>query len=72
MDAEYRRRQRAGHWPARGRWNPDDLPQWYRELLADVAGSLTRWRDEHDPSQPLDPRCDPWRVPGRVHRRSVR
>ena len=58
MDAEYDRRQRSDHWPTRRRFNPDELPGWYRELLGDLAGHLTDWR-EHDPQQRLDPRCDP-------------
>lgn len=59
MSEEYRRRQRAGNWPTRGRWNPDGLPDWYLEMLVGLAGSLTRWRDSHDPAPRLDPRCDP-------------
>ena len=62
MDAEYRRGQPSGHWPTRGRWKPDGLPDWYLELLTNLAVSLTAWR-EHDPPQRLDPRCDP-RRPG--------
>jgi hypothetical protein len=58
MDAEYDRRQRSDHWPTRRRLNPDELPGWYRELLGDLAGHLTDWR-EHDPQQRLDPRFDP-------------
>jgi hypothetical protein len=57
MDAGYDRRQRVGKWPVK-RWSPDGLPEWYRDLLSEVAGSLTAWR-EHDPGQHLDPRTDP-------------
>jgi len=56
MDAEYDRRQRAGK-PA-SRWSLDGTPEWYRELLGELAGKLTAWR-EHDPGQHLDPRTDP-------------
>jgi len=59
MDAEYRKGQPADQWPRRGRWNPADLPDWYREVLVNLAGNLTAWRhDDRDP-QRLDPRCDP-------------
>jgi hypothetical protein len=59
MDAEYRSGQPADHWPRRGRWNPDELPGWYREMLGELAGKLTTWReDDRDPHR-LDPRCDP-------------
>jgi len=58
MNSDYARRQHSGQWPARGRWNPVGLPESYVELLGNVAGSLTAWRD-HDPPQRLDPRCDP-------------
>lgn len=58
MDAEYDRRQRPGQWANRGRWSPDGLPDWYVQMLAGLAGSLTAWR-EHDPGQHLDPRTDP-------------
>jgi hypothetical protein len=63
MSTHYPPGQTPGHWPTRGRWNPADLPPWYLELLADLAGDLTAWR-EHDPPQRLDPRCDP-RLPRR-------
>ena len=63
MPTEYPPGQSPGHWPTRGRWNPAELPGWYRELLAGLAGDLTAWR-EHDPPQRLDPRCDP-RLPRR-------
>lgn len=56
MDAEYDRRQRAGQWPSH--WSLDGTPEWYRELLAEMTGKLTAWR-EHDPGQHLDPRTDP-------------
>jgi hypothetical protein len=59
MNAGYSGRQRAGNWPTQGRWNPDELPAWYRKLLGDLAGNLTAWRAEHDPHPRLDPRCDP-------------
>ena len=58
MDSEYDRRQQAGQWPTRRRWNPAELPEWYREMLGGLAADLTSWRD-HDPPQRLDPRCDP-------------
>jgi len=58
MNTSYDRRQDAGNWPQRGRWNPADLPEWYRELLGEVAGALTAWRDD-DRAAPLDPRFDP-------------
>jgi hypothetical protein len=59
MGTGYRSGQPADHWPARGRWNPADLPGWYREMLGDLAGKLTAWReDDRDPHR-LDPRCDP-------------
>lgn len=57
MDAEYDRRQRAGQWRVEP-WSLDGTPEWYRDLLAEVAGTLTAWR-EHDPGQHLDPRTDP-------------
>jgi hypothetical protein len=57
MDAEYDRRQRHDQWQIE-RWSLDGTPQWYGELLAEMAGKLTAWR-EHDPSQHLDPRTDP-------------
>ena len=68
MDEDYRRRQRSCKWPTRGRWNPDDLPGWYRELLGDVAANLTAWRhDDRDPHR-LDPRCDPREQPQQERR----
>ena len=72
MTAAYDRRQQTGQWPRRGRWNPDGLPTWYRDLLTDLAGDLTAWR-KHDPGQRLDPRCDP-RMPRRhqSQRRAIR
>jgi hypothetical protein len=73
MNADYRTGQPADHWPRRGRWSPDELPGWYLELLGDLAGSLTAWRDEHDPPQRLDPRCDPRGPRGQqVERRAIR
>lgn len=66
MDADYTPGQPPDHWPARGRWNPADLPHWYRELLGEVAANLTAWR-EHDPPQRLDPRSDPRHPRHRVH-----
>jgi hypothetical protein len=57
MDAEYDRRQRPDKWPVE-RWSLDGTPQWYRDLLAEMAGKLTAWRDR-DPGQHLDPRSDP-------------
>jgi hypothetical protein len=72
MDADYSRRQRADQWPRRGRWNPADLPAWYRELLGDVAASLTAWRDEDRDPHRLDPRCDPRGPQHGVERRAVR
>jgi len=65
MNADYTPGQPPAHWPARGRWSPDGLPAWYVELLGNVAGSLTEWR-EHDPPQRLDPRCDPRHRPQRT------
>lgn len=65
MNADYRRRQQSDHWPQQGRWSPDGLPDWYLELLGDLAGSLTAW--QHDPPQRLDPRCDPRHRRHRVH-----
>ena len=60
MDSNYTPGQSPDHWPARGRWNPDGLPDWYREMLCGLVGDLTAWRD-HDPPQRLDPRTDPRR-----------
>jgi len=60
VNADYTPGQSPDHWPTRGRWNPNGLPDWYLEMLGNVAGSLTAWR-EHDPPQRLDPRCDPRR-----------
>jgi hypothetical protein len=57
MDAGYDRRQHADKWRD-GRWSLDGTPDWYRELLAEMTGKLTAWR-EHDPGQQLDPRMDP-------------
>jgi hypothetical protein len=71
MDADYTPGQPPDHWPTRGRWNPADLPGWYRELLGEVAANLTAWR-EHDPPQRLDPRCDPRHPQGHVQRRAIR
>lgn len=70
MTAAYEHRQRPGNWPDRKAWNPDELPHWYLQLLGEVAGSLTAWRD-HDPRQHLDPRMDP-RRPADQARRSRR
>jgi hypothetical protein len=56
MNAEYDRRQRAAKWPRR--WSPNGLPDWYRDLLAEMTGKLIV-RHEHDPGQHLDPRTDP-------------
>lgn len=58
MNEEYEPRQRPRSWPTRGRWNPAELPEWYREMLGGLAADLTAWRDR-DPPQRLDPRCDP-------------
>lgn len=58
MEKLYDSRQHSAQWPARGRWNPEQLPGWYLELLGGLAADLTAWRD-HDPPQRLDPRCDP-------------
>lgn len=57
MDAEYDRCQRADKWPVE-RWSLDGTPEWYRQLLGELAGKLTEWR-QHDPGQHLDPRTDP-------------
>jgi len=72
MDADYSRRQSTGQWPRRGRWNPDELPAWYLDLIGAVAHDLMAWR-LHDPGQRLDPRCDP-RQPRRhqSERRAIR
>jgi hypothetical protein len=68
MDADYDRRQHGDEWPKRGRWNPSDLPPWYRELLGDLADNLTAWRaDDRDPHR-LDPRCDPRAQPRQERR----
>jgi len=69
MKSDYRRRQQAGHWPAHKRWNPAELPEWYRDLIGAVAANLTAWR-EHDPPQRLDPRCDPRGPQRHVERRA--
>jgi hypothetical protein len=69
MPEEYDPRQDAGSWPA-DRWSLDGTPVWYRELLAQMAGKLTAWR-EHDPPQRLDPRCDPRKARHRLHRRAI-
>lgn len=71
MNADYSRRQRAGQWPTRKPWSPSDLPDWYENILSDVAASLTAWRD-HDPPQRLDPRCDPRGPHDRVQERAIR
>lgn len=60
MDPSYDRRQAGDRWPRRGRWNPDELPAWYRELLGDVCESLTQWRD-HEPENGFPAACDPRR-----------
>jgi len=69
MDAEYDRRQHAGKSRS-NRWSLDGTPEWYRDLLVEMTGSLTSWR-EHDPGQHLDPRMDP-REPGHRARRQGR
>ena len=71
MTRDYNRRQRAGQWPTRERWNPAELPEWYADILSDVAADLTAWRD-HNPRQRLDPRCDPRGSQERVQRRAIR
>jgi len=72
MPANYAPGQTPRPWPARGRWSPADLPPWYRKLLGDLAGDLSRWRDEHDVPPRLDPRCDPRRPQRGPQRRAVR
>jgi hypothetical protein len=72
MTAEYDRRQTADRWPTRERWNPRELPGWYRELLGELAGSLTAWRAEHDPPRWTDARCDPRCPSHRAVRSTVR
>ncbi len=72
MNADYSRRQRADHWPTRGRWNPADLPDWYRSILGDLAGKLTAWRDDDRDPHRLDPRCDPRGSQHVIERRAVR
>lgn len=57
MDADYARRQRADKWPVE-RWSLDGTPEWYRQLLGELTGKLTAWR-QHDPGQHFDPRTDP-------------
>jgi hypothetical protein len=59
MSPAYDRRQDAGQWPRRGRWNPNDLPADYLGLLHHLCGSLTRWRDDDGDERRIDPRCDP-------------
>lgn len=72
MNEAYDRRQRAGQWPTRKPWSPADLPDWYADILSDVAADLTSWR-EHDPPQRLDPRCDPRGPRGQqAERRAIR
>lgn len=66
MPASYDRRQTAGNWPRRGRWNPADLPEWYRELLGQIVASTTAWRNDAGIA-PLDPRFDP-RIDGQPTR----
>lgn len=70
MNEAYDRRQRPDNWPQRKAWNPAELPGWYLQLLGEVAGSLTAWRDHHPPQQ-LDPRMDP-RRPADQSRRNRR
>jgi hypothetical protein len=72
MTQLYEHRQHADNWPRRGRWNPADLPDWYLELLSEIVGKATAWRDEHDPGQQLDPRTDPRAQRYRQSRRAVR
>jgi hypothetical protein len=71
MTEPYEHRQHADNWPRRGRWNPADLPDWYLDLLGEIVGKATAWRDEHDPGQQLDPRTDP-RVQRRLAEREAR
>jgi hypothetical protein len=65
----YDRRQQGGNWPPRGRWNPDDLPGWYLELLGELCGSLTRWRNP-EAGREFPASCDPRRTPDERGRRS--
>lgn len=60
IEPVYDRRQEAGNWPRRGRWNPDELPEWYRGLLGDVCRSLTAWRQD-EPGNGFPASCDPRR-----------
>ncbi len=60
LESVYDRRQASGNWPRRGRWNPDELPPWYRELLGDVCASLTAWR-QGEPGNGFPASCDPRR-----------
>jgi hypothetical protein len=46
------------------------LPGWYREMLGELAGKLTTWRDDDRDPHRLDPRCDP-RGPQHVAERSA-
>jgi hypothetical protein len=59
MTQQYDRRQYGDEWPRRGRFNPADLPPWYREMLGEIAGKLTAWRDDDRDPHWLDPRRDP-------------
>jgi hypothetical protein len=59
--------QRGAHqatWPVDPPCQQCQLIRDCRELVAEVAASLTAWRDDdgsarHAPAQQLDPRCDP-------------
>ena len=59
MSELYDRRQAAGNWPADDPCcDPDANLAWYRDLVAELAGSLTRWRDpERGGGFPAS--CDP-------------
>jgi hypothetical protein len=70
MTTSYDRRQTAGHWPRRGRWNPAELPGWYLELLGQIVDASTAWQTDHDPNEWRDPRHDPRRPTGCIEERS--
>jgi hypothetical protein len=72
MSADYRSGQPADNWPRRRHWNPDDLPGWYREMLGDLADTLTTWRDAAGHPHWFDPRCDPRGPQHAPERRAVR
>ena len=54
MSGVYDHRQDAGHWLS---CNECEVLRDYRELVADVAASVTAWREQHD--RRLDQRANP-------------